>query len=246
MAPRNFIPQEDASEIEAIPFQFSDVRALASKILRRATEEAEKKIEMARNECTRLEQEAQQKGWEEGRRQGRAEGMEEGRAIGEAAARTEFQTKVASVVEALTKILTELQERRLALQAQAEADLLRLALAIAKRILRREIALDPRAVVPILREAIALANRRQDLILHLHPQDLHVVEEELPQLRSLFSDLAGITLYPDPAIERGGVLLVGQEGEIDIRIEEQIRAIEAVLVGKTQGEDTGERRGFPL
>jgi len=212
-------------------FQFRDVRAMAAKILRRATEVAQQKIDAATRHVAELEQQAERKGHDDGYAKGLAKGEAEGRAAGEAAARQEFVGKVQGLAEVLAAIALGLDERKQELQARSEADLLRLSMAIARRIVRQELATDSRQVMQTVQAAISLATSRQDVMLCICPHDLTVIEEELPKLRQVFTDLGRVSVESRDNLQQGDVILVTHEGEIDLRLEEQFSAIERALAG---------------
>ena len=132
-------------------------------------------------------------------------------------------------------MLGELNFRKQTIQAEAEADLLNLAIDIAKRIVRREVIVDERFVVPIIHEAIALTNNRNDLIVKLNPQDRDIVSDEIPALKAIFSDIGRIKLLDDETVSRGGVKVVSREGDVDMQLEEQFAALERALIGDIEG-----------
>jgi len=222
---------ERASSSTPIAFQFDDVQALARRILQRATEQAQRKLAAANAQASDIEKMAYEDGHKKGHADGCAKGEAEGRVAGEKAAREEFQNRVQGVVKTLEVLLGELKAREVELRSQAEADLLQLSLAIARRIVRREITIDPSYIVPTVREAIGLATDRSDLAIHAHPQDIAAIETELPQLRAAFADLGKVFLEADPALARGEIRVLGVEGEIDMRLEQQFGTIERALLG---------------
>src|SRR5438128_2663578 len=75
-------------------------------------------------------------------RDAHAAGMREGEAAGRARATAEVQP----VIESLARSMDDLAGMRARLRAEAEADLVQLSLAIARRILHRDIAIDPDAL----------------------------------------------------------------------------------------------------
>lgn len=227
----------------AIPFQFEDVRLMAKKILQNAATQAKRKIMVAEAHAKEIEKAGYDDGYKKGESEGRAKGEKDGHAAGDKAARNEFAQSVGDTPSVLQQVLHYLEQRKVAIHAEAEADLLALALEIARRIVRHELSVDPRHIAPIVHEAIGLANDRSDLVVHLNPADLSVIEEELPALRSAFTDLGKVHLLADDSMERGGVRVVGREGEIDMRLEEQFAALERALIGELdegKGEAAGE------
>lgn len=215
-----------------VAFQFTDLKAMAARILRRANEIAQQKLAAADRHVKEVERAAQEDGFRKGYDEGHAKGEAEGRAQGEAAAREAFGGAVEGVVPALKALVHELDEDRIRLQTQAEADLLLLAMEVARRVVRQAIAVDEDAVRPVLRDAIALMTMRNDLMVRVHPEDLAAVEAELPELRALFTDLGRVDVVADGGVERGGVRVMGRDGEVDLRIEEQLNALERALIGE--------------
>lgn len=218
-----------------IAFNVPDLKALAAKILRRANEVAQQKIQAAQQTVAQMEKKAFDEAAAKGYADGVKRGESEGRAAGEKTAREEFQKNTGAVAGALQNALRDMAEKKVALQAEAEADLLRLAVEVARRIVRREVEVDARFVVPIVGEAIALTNNRSDLIVRVNPADEKVVKEELPGLRVLFNDLGRVELRADSGIEPGGAVVMSREGEVDMRLLQQFKALELALVGDTKG-----------
>lgn len=227
---------EGKSESDSIvAFQYTDLQQTAKAILAKATKTANAKIEQAKKNISELEEKIRQQGYDKGFAQGLEQGEVEGRKNGEAAARAEFETKVGGLNGALQNILGELNYRKQTIQAQAEVDLLALSLEIAKKIVRREVEIDERFVVPVVMEAIALTNNKSDLVIKVNPADHKVIEEEIPTLEAIFNDIGRVSIIDDDTIQQGGVKVSNREGEVDLRLDEQISALEKALVGDTKG-----------
>lgn len=214
-----------------VAFQTSDLKALAAKILRRADEVAQQKIAAASQTAAAQEKKAYETGLAKGMADGEKKGEASGRAAGEKAAREEFVKATSTVSAALKASLAELTRRKMQLQADAEADMLHLAMAIAERIVRHEMSVNVGAVLPVVHEAISLCNDRSDLTLKLNPADVEAVEKEIPNLQGIFTDMARVDLRPDPAVERGGVLLQNRSNAVDLQLARQFAALERALAG---------------
>ncbi len=231
MDPDSIIEPHESAAATPIAFQFSDVQALAKRILQRAAEQAKRKLDAAGKQAEDIEKAAYDDGFQKGHAEGFAKGEPEGKAAGEAAARKAFQERAESLVPALEALLKELEARKIELRSQAESDLLQLALEIARRIVGREIALDERLVGARMQRAIGLATERSDLVVRAHPQDVEALREELPALHAAFSDLGKVALEADDALARGEIRVQGKEGEVDFRVDQQFEAIERALLG---------------
>jgi flagellar biosynthesis/type III secretory pathway protein FliH len=117
-------------------------------------------------------------------------------------------------------------ERRI---AEAERELMALAVRIAGRILRRDIALAPESVVEIAKAALDDAQGRHDFVLRAHPDDVALLEAESPGLLARLSVSAHLLIRADDTIERGGCVVESELGVVDARLETQLEAIERAL-----------------
>ncbi len=229
----DFDGQHNSESIVA--YQYSDLQSTAKAILAKATETANKKIEQAKKNIAELEEIMRKQGYDKGFADGLVQGEIEGRKTGEAAARSEFEARIGGLNGALQHILSELSFRRQTIQAQAEADMLALALEIAKKIVKREVEVDEKFVVPLIMEAVALTNKRNDLVIKVNPANVKAVEEEIPTLNAIFNDIGRVSISADESIEAGGIKVISRDGEVDLSLEEQFASLERALVGDTKG-----------
>ncbi len=233
----NVLDERDLQELGSPEvFQFRDVRAMAAKILRRATDVAQQKIDAATRHVSDLEKQAEKQGHEKGYAEGLAKGEAEGCAAGEKAARDEFLEKIKGLADVLAAIALGLDERKQELQARSEADLLKLSMSIARRIVRQELTVDAGQIRQAVQAAISLATSRQDVTICICPHEIAVIEEELPKLRQVFTDLGRVAVEARDNLQRGDVILITHEGEIDLRIDQQFTAIERALAGSPMPE----------
>src|SRR5690348_7959400 len=89
-------------------------------------------------------------GGEDRIRQAQRAGYQEG----ESAARNQMQAETRQAIERLGRAAEELAALRPQLRNQAERDLVRLAVAIARRVLRRELTIDPGAIEGLVKAAL--------------------------------------------------------------------------------------------
>lgn len=151
---------------------------------------------------------------EELRRAARAEADElrgEAREAGRAAGRAE-----------VAALLLEAASRRDATLAEAETELLALAIAAAERVLRRQLSLEPERVREIVQGVLDRARRAKRGRLRVHPEDA-------PWVRELLSSRAAIELVEDPTLERAGCVFESDLGTIDGRLEVQLAELERAL-----------------
>lgn len=222
------------------PFRLADLDAEARVRLEAARAEAERLLADARREVERLLGEAaaarvdaRVQGFQEGLKEGRQKGEEEGRT--EALARERIAlapeaTRAAAFAEALCTACEEASRRA---QADADASLVRLALAIARAVVRREVALDAGVLERSISRAATLAASRKDLEIRVHPSDLEAADRFLPALASRLEGLRA-RLAADPSVAPGGCRIVSDTGAIDADIESQLGEIERALLGDSR------------
>src|SRR3984893_827516 len=158
--------------------------------------------------------------------QGLAEGREAGRA------------EVRAQVERLAGMFYDLAKPFDVLDAEVARELLTLAMALARQIVRRELKTDPTQIIGIIREAIAaLPVAAREVRVHLHPEDAAVVREHLAPTES---ERAWV-MVEDPVMARGGCQVTTTTSRIDARLETRVGAILSELLGTER--QTSQLRG---
>jgi len=162
-----------------------------------------------------------------------AKGLEAGRVAGEQEIRKRFE-QVASIESILNTLAKPLQQ----LDKDVEAQLVSLAFAIAKHIVRRELRIDPSQVIAVVRDTVSLLPLAQrNVRVHLHPDDARLLRERLaePQAERAW------TIVEDPIMARGGCRVSTDNSQIDARLETRLAAIFAHLMGDERDEASREK-----
>ncbi|MCU1336572.1 MAG: Flagellar biosynthesis/type secretory pathway protein-like protein [Bryobacterales bacterium] len=154
---------------------------------------------------------------DEAKKESYQRGFSEGRTIGHDQAAAELQP----VMDRLSRSLAELVSIRPRARKSAEADLLKLAIAIARRVLHRELTLDPGSIEGLIRVALEKLESRELCRVRVHP-------DQEPVIRTLLArfSAAPVELIPDPALQCGDVLFETAHGTLDGSIEAQLQEIE--------------------
>lgn len=176
---------------------------------RAALDQLQARLAEFEQEARQREQEAH----EAGLRQGRAAGAEE------AAARLE------PVLERLTRSVQELIEQRRSFRREAEEDVVKLALAVGRRILHRELSVDPEALLGVVKAAVKKLEAREVHRLRVHPADAPMIQKHFEQL----GRLEQIEVVAAAGLERGAVLLDTAQGSLDASVETQLEEIQRGL-----------------
>jgi flagellar assembly protein FliH len=152
------------------------------------------------------------------------EAFEQGLAEGRSAGRAEVQAQV----DRLAGMFYDLARPFDALDAEVERELLTLAMALARQIVRRELKTDPTQIIGIIREAIAaLPVATRDVRVHLHPEDAAVVKQHLAPTENE----RAWTIIEDPVMARGGCQITTNTSRIDARLETRLGGILSELLG---------------
>lgn len=155
-----------------------------------------------------------------------AAGLVEGRIAGQLEARRR--------VEQLDALLSNLAQPFADLDQEVEKQLVDLALALARQLVRRELRIDPTQVIAIVREAVSvLPVSARDLRVHLHPDDAAIVREYLAPTENV----AAWKLIEDPVMMRGGCRIVTPTSRVDARLETRLGKLVAELIGGERAND---------
>lgn len=132
---------------------------------------------------------------EEGYRAGLAEGQDAG---------ARLETLLTGVSESIARMEREIAD-----------SLVKLAVDLARQVVRETIAVRPEILVPLVNDALAGIARRADPgALYVHPSDLPIVEDRLGDALAH----AGWRPFADEAVARGGCRLEFSGGEVDAGI----------------------------
>ncbi|GGE84821.1 flagellar assembly protein H [Massilia psychrophila] len=154
-------------------------------------------------ELAEIREEARLGGYDEGHGAGYADGMALGRA------------EAANELEHVQSIALEFGAALAAADETIAADVLDLALHLAKSMLRSALAVKPELVIPVVREAIEyLPVLQQPAVLMLNPADVALVREAIGEEL----DKGGWRVVQDPSIARGGCKVDTATNQIDAQL----------------------------
>lgn len=147
---------------------------------------------------------------EEGRKEGRAEGARQAAA------------QVEPVLNRLLRTIEDLAATRDQFRKQAEEDVIRLALGVARRILRRELSVDPAALGGMIRVVLDKLDAREVHRVRVSLEDQSAIAQGLESLGLP----RRIEVVPDRSLERGAVLFETTRGTLDASLDTQLDHIE--------------------
>lgn len=148
-----------------------------------------------------------------------------GRRESEAEGQQRIATTLQNTAERLAQSVKQLADVRPRLCKEAEADLLRLSLAIAQRILHRELNIDPTALQALVKLSLDRLGRQDEIRVRVNPLLADTVRSILGKLSSRPPDVT-----PDSALEAGGLIFETTRGQLDASIHSQLDEIERGLI----------------
>jgi flagellar assembly protein FliH len=151
-------------------------------------------------------------------RQAREAGFREGEKAGLQHGTAEIQP----VLERLNRSLAEVAGLRSRIRREAEADLVSLAMAIARRILRRELSVEPEAIQGLIKAALEKAQARDICKVRIHPDFAGAVRRHF----EVTGSAPGADIVGDPSLQPGDLIVETKRGDLDASVDVQLREIE--------------------
>ncbi len=177
-------------------------------------------------------EEGKKEGFEEGKKEGYEQGFVEGSKKGYEDNVHLIQNRTAQLIRLLESLTTPFKR----LDETVEKELVKLAIALAKQVIRREIDTDPEYVLSIVKEAVnALPSAAQKVVISLHPDDAELVRFTL----DLEHSSSQWIFVENDSIQRGGCKVETDVSQIDATIERRLDAVLLDLFGYEPDEEVG-------
>lgn len=181
---------------------------------------AAEELQRAQEHISQLQQALEQRV-----REARQAGLREG----EAAARQKAAAEIEAIREQTSRTVAELAQVRSQLFHQAEGDLLRLAMEIARRIVHRELRVEPGAVDALIRHALDKVQGQEVCRVRAHPDQAAWLRPALERLGQ-----GQLEVKADASLEPGAMLFETSRGNLDASVETQFREIERGLADRLE------------
>jgi flagellar assembly protein FliH len=159
--------------------------------------------------------------WQRRVAEARAAGLREGETTGRSRAVAQLQP----VLERLARTIDELAALRPRLRREAEADMVKLAIAIARRVVRRELGVDPEALHGLVLGALEKLQIQEVSRVRVHPSQAAAVAALLRER----SSGSAIEVVPDHSGDPGAAVFETARGNLDASVESQLGEIERGL-----------------
>lgn len=181
-----------------------------------AQREADILLSMANERAGQIKLEARQNGYLEGYNEGRAEAARQAKDL-----EREYQ-------EAFSKLANQVNDHLQELDSVLEQNVLRLSLAIAKKIINIELEKNDIVFEQLLRRTIQLHQSSERFVIRLNPREYERFAGKSDQLRQELKS-AQFSIISDPAIVEGGLVLEASDGIFRTGMDTQLKRLEAAL-----------------
>lgn len=189
-------------------------REEAQKIIKKASEEAEQAIAAGHEQAVQIKAEA----FEDGLQKGYQDGLE--------AAEAEYRAKLQEADDLISKAYVERHE----IVKSSETDILRLAMAVAKKVVSEELMINSEGVIEIVKKAVHKATDREELTVRVNPENLDSALIAQEDIKLSAAGIRKLKITADPAVAPGGCVVESPNETVDARIERQFDVIEKALM----------------
>lgn len=154
-----------------------------------------------------------------------------GFAEGQRAAEKQAAASMEPLVGRLTATINSLVTLRSTLRRQAEADLVKLAFAIARKVLRRELTVDPTAIQGLLKAALEKLQTQEISRIYVHADQRAAIQEWV----SRASPFHQIEVRSDAKLKPWDVRFETDHGCLDASVDTQLVEIERGFADRLRG-----------
>jgi flagellar assembly protein FliH len=151
---------------------------------------------------------------------------------GQVAAADQFAPHIETLEQRYEKTVNDIAVLRAQIVKQAEQDVVRLALDIARRILHQELETNRQALDNLVRVALERLSGRQIVRLRVHPDVEAATREALGRIAARTS----LEVLADASLEPGSILFESADGRLDAGLESQMREIERAMAGTLENQ----------
>ena len=126
-------------------------------------------------------------------------------------------------------LLLEAAQKRDKALLETEAELLRLAVKLAEKIVKKELNTDAETISGIVSEAVKELRHGNRIVVRLCPADWSAIKKRQAQSTTTNAADSGYDLVADSQVSAGGCVIESEVGTVDAQLETQLRLLESGL-----------------
>lgn len=224
--------KKSADEAERI---IEDAKSQAFEIFKSKQNEANTALESSKVDAARIiddaklqnekmikeSENAKELGYKEGYNKGYEEGFEQSIKDGNA--------DISKLLEKLKKIMAGTINKRNEIVDAAEAQVIEVAVLVAKRVVKILTERDKGVVIRNIQEALRRIKGRTKITIRVNIDDLEIAARHKDEFYQMLDKIEGVTVLEDPNVDVGGCIIETDFGDIDARINTQLNEIETAI-----------------
>ena len=193
------------------------INEIGSEIISKAQHQANQMIIDANFQSEKIKQQAQDIGFLQGYEEGKKQGRQEVQLFLEDA-----------VLQAQTVLAAAKQEAEIIVQS-SQQDIMKLAFAIAEKILAQEIEKNQEATLPIIIAALQEVRDQDKITVMVAPEDYEMILQSKRDLQIIIGGEKSLIITPDATLTRGSYFVETMNGKLDARIDTQLAILKKTL-----------------
>ncbi|MCB0210004.1 MAG: hypothetical protein KDJ52_11770 [Anaerolineae bacterium] len=186
-----------------------DLQEEASNLIAEAQTHVEMMLNQAEIKIERWKEEAQKEGWETGYTQ----------------AKQDVEAKLAESLITVRNLAQAAIDAKSQFLKDSEAEIERLTIAIARKIIGKELTVNPKAISDIVVQAIEVADIQGACSIKVNPHDHEILEPLWDAIPSFQSPDNAWQLLADKRVGRGGCMIEVNGGVVNAQIESQLAEV---------------------
>lgn len=137
---------------------------------------------------------------------------------------------MAAALEALAAATKSLPFIKKSILEKGEEQMVHLAFAIAEKIIQQEVATRKDVILGVLKGALKNVADTEGMKIRLNTQDFRYMMEVKKDFLQSFDGIRNVVFEEDSSIKRGGAVVETMFGEVDARLESQLKEIKAAML----------------
>jgi len=214
MSSSRIIRDDDPKECTVTPYSIREMKDKTS--LKDIQAQAEAILKKASAEREAIEMEAYRKGIEQGQAQAQMMAVK----------------RIDPLIQTLSRTIEELKKTRQLILEKHQDQIIEMLLIMTEKIIHRQIQVSPDILLDTLRHACSHLTETDEIRLRVHPSDFEYIREMERIISTQLTGKGNIHFVEDTSIERGGIVIDTEFGEIDATIRSQIEHMKEVLLEK--------------
>lgn len=133
-------------------------------------------------------------------------------------------------MQSLAGLIKSVTNLRKDVLSKTEEQIVKLACGIAEKIINQEVATRRDVVLSVIKAALKNISDTDGMKIRINPQDFRYLMEMKKDFLQSFDGMRNIVFEEDVAVKRGGAVVETMFGEVDARLESQLKEIKAAML----------------